>query len=121
MRLFRGDLDMTAQCDVPAGGSAPPFAGLTAFLAALFVPCLAPTGVRPAEPALLQEPVGHRVYQRDAKGQADIPVLGLDKAVVRSAELTGLPADMVRRFADGKFTGVPTGGPYQVKARVRVG
>src|SRR5206468_3652236 len=29
---------------------------------------------RPAEPALLQEPVAFRVYQRDGKGQADIPV-----------------------------------------------
>ena len=105
-----------------AAGS--PLAGWSPFLAATLVLFLAPAGARPAEPALLQEPVAFRVYQRDPKGQADIPVslaAGLEKAAVRSAELTGLPAGAASRFADGKFTRVPTGGPYRVTARVRVG
>jgi len=56
---------------------------------------LVTSGARPAEPSPLQEPVDFRVYQRDEKGRADIPVIlapGLDKAAVKSARLTGLPA-----------------------------
>src|SRR5262245_49616339 len=87
------------------------------------------TGACAAEPAaelrkpLLQEPVPCRVYQRDHKGQADIPViLAPDvKGTVKSAQLTGLPADVRNRFADGKFTGVPTGGPYELNVTVKVG
>ncbi|HMC65279.1 MAG TPA: sialate O-acetylesterase [Gemmataceae bacterium] len=72
---------------------------------------------------LLQEPVAFRVYQRDSGGQSEIPVtLASDlKATLKSAQLTGLPLDARSRFADGKFTGVPTGGPYELNVTVKVG
>src|SRR6478735_2259812 len=75
------------------------------------------------EAALLQEPVAFRVYQRDEKGQAEIPVV-LDpttsNAQIVSARLSGLPQGALTS-TDGKFRGVPTGGPYQVSATVKVG
>jgi len=79
---------------------------------------------RTDERSPLQAPVAFRVYQRDEMGQAEIPVIlapGLDQAVICSAELTGLPERTVCSFVDGKFTGVPTGGPYHVTAKVKVG
>src|SRR5262249_1178770 len=73
--------------------------------------------------SLLQEPVAFRVYQRDSGGQSDIPViLASDgKATLKSAQLTGLPRDAGSQFANGKFTGVPTGGPYEMNVTVKVG
>src|SRR5262249_36537501 len=94
------------------------------FLMATIVLCLVISRARPAERALLQEPVAFRVYQRDQTGRADIPVIlapGLDKATLKSARLTGLPARAVRELVDGKFAGVPTGGPYQVNVTVKIG
>jgi sialate O-acetylesterase len=78
----------------------------------------------PAQPVfLLQEPVAYRVYQRDLQGRAQIPLVivpSQKEASVISAELTGV-APGVCWFADGKFHGVPTGGPYAVNARMKVG
>ena len=94
------------------------------FLTATFVLCLVTSSVRSAEPAPLQEPVAFRVYQRDHKGQANIPVVlapGSDKAILKSAQLTGLPKGAASRFVDGKFASVPTGGPYRVNAKIKVG
>src|SRR5262249_19195885 len=94
------------------------------FLTAILLLCLLTSGARPAERAPLQDPVAFRVYQRDQTGGADIPVLlapGLDKTALKSARLTGLPGRRVRELVDGKFVGVPTGGPYQVSVKVKVG
>src|SRR5439155_18133478 len=94
------------------------------FLMATVVLCLVISSARPAERAPLQEPVAFRVYQRDQAGRADIPLIlapDLDKAALKSARLTGLPARAVRELVDGKFAGVPTGGPYQVSGTVKVG
>jgi sialate O-acetylesterase len=94
------------------------------FLTATVVLCVVISSARPAEPPPLQEPVAFRVYQRDQTGRADIPVIlapGFDKATLESARLTGLPARAVRKVVDGKFAGVPTGGPYQVSVTVKVG
>jgi sialate O-acetylesterase len=100
-------------------------------LPAPFVLCLV-TALLPAasEPdsdhsakPLLNEPVAFRVYQRDQTGRADIPVVlarGLDKAL-KSARLTGLPADATSRFVEGKLLSVPTGGPYELSVTVEVG
>src|SRR5262249_34799202 len=80
-------------------------------------------GAKPKESAL-REPVAFRVYQRDRDGRADIPVTvdpGVKDASIVSAQLTGLPADATISFADGKFAGVPTGGPYRVKITLKVG
>ncbi len=86
----------------------------------------APVIVAPAEPAKpkpqpvlrLKEPVAGRVYQRDANGKADIPIV-LDEtegvkdtrigATFASAHVSPQP-----RFEDGKLVGVPTGGPYSI-------
>ena len=87
--------------------------------------------VAPAEPAKpkpqpvlrLKEPVAGRVYQRDANGKADIPIV-LDEtegvkdtrigATFASAHVSPQP-----RFEDGKLIGVPTGGPYSILTQAR--
>jgi sialate O-acetylesterase len=73
---------------------------------------------------LIQEPVAFRVYQRDRNDRADIPVTlnpRAEGASIVSAKLSGLPVGASSQFAGGKFSGIPTGGPYQVSATVRVG
>jgi hypothetical protein len=73
---------------------------------------------------LLQEPVAFRVYQRDRNDRADIRVTlhpDVKDASIVSARLSGLPADASSKFADGQFSGVPTGGPYQLRATLKVG
>jgi sialate O-acetylesterase len=73
---------------------------------------------------LVCEPVGFRVYQRGRDGRADIPVTfdpKVKEATITSASLAGLPGSAAVRFADGKFAGVPTGGPYQVRCTVKTG
>ena len=94
------------------------------FLTATVVLCVVTSGAQSAERAPLQEPVAFRVYQRDQTGRADIPMIlapGFDKVALKSVRLTGLPARAVRELVDGKFAGVPTGGPYQVSMTVKVG
>src|SRR5207248_2721644 len=70
----------------------------------------------------VREPVAFRVYQRDRDGRADIPVVldpkAQDAAAV-SAQLSGVPAEV--KFADGKFAGVPTGGPYHLRLVAKKG
>jgi sialate O-acetylesterase len=84
----------------------------------------------------IKEPVASRVYQRDRSGRADIPIVldlaevdgkPTDAAIV-SAQLysqadRGSPSQpaIAVKFADGKLTGVPTGGPYQLNCTVHVG
>jgi sialate O-acetylesterase len=75
-------------------------------------------------PALLREPVAFRVYQRDANGRADIAVAidpGIKSASLVAAQLSGLPEGASIPLAGGKFAGVPTGGPYRLRATVKVG
>lgn len=56
------------------------------------------------------EPTPHRVYQRDATGKADIPlVLDGESKDVKILSIEGSPRSRLR---DGKILGVPTGGPY---------
>jgi hypothetical protein len=66
--------------------------------------------------------VAYRVYQRDVQGRAEIPLVlepSLKGATLVSATLSPLEVGTYQ-FADGKFSGVPTGGPYLVNARVNV-
>lgn len=79
-----------------------------------------------SQPAIkLKEPVASQVFQRNRSDQAVIPIT-LDESVkdatIVSATVsapTGRGVDRVR-FADGKLTGVPTGGPYTLVCQVKV-
>jgi sialate O-acetylesterase len=71
----------------------------------------------------LKEPVASRVYQRDINGQAEIPIiLEESDAKVVDATLAGPNAGPATiKFADGKLTGVPVGGPYTINCRIQTG
>jgi type 1 glutamine amidotransferase len=80
-----------------------------------------------AAPAVkLKEPVEFRVYQRDANGKADIPIV-LDESVkdgkVLSASIATGPGSNRIGFdrAESKLVGVPMGGPYQIVCVVKDG
>jgi sialate O-acetylesterase len=77
----------------------------------------------PARDVTLKEPVASRVYQREINGQAEIPIVLDDSAgKVVEANLNGANAGQSSvKFADGKLTGVPVGGPYTINCRVEVG
>ena len=73
----------------------------------------------------LKEPTASRVYQRDANGTAEIPVV-LDDSL-KDAELvdvrisaTNIGAQGIK-LVDGKLVGVPVGGPYTVTCTAKVG
>ncbi len=102
--------------------------GLTA-LSAPSSPALAQGGRSQPEASnwagKVAQPAPHQVYQRDVNDQATIPIelTGdwkdaeiLDAALKLNGEAAGLP-----RLADGKFSGVPTGGPYSVTANIKKG
>lgn len=81
--------------------------------------------VKTAPTLKLKEPVASRVYQRDRDGKADIPVVldesqGIEDATIASASITG-PLGTQVKFEDGKIVGVPTGGPYAINVRAKVG
>jgi sialate O-acetylesterase len=70
-----------------------------------------------------KEPVESRVYQRDVNGRAEIPIV-LDEsqqdAKVIDATVNGpIVGPGPIKFADGKLTGVPVGGPYTINCRVK--
>jgi len=74
-----------------------------------------------------KEPVASRVYQRDASGHADIPIVldDFDKdsnAKVVDASVTGGIGFAAQgpKLVDGKLTGVPVGGPYFITCRVKL-
>lgn len=70
----------------------------------------------------MKAPAAHQVYQRDVNGLADIALQLTDDwkdAEVVEAGISGLAG--LPRFADGKFSGVPTGGPYFVTAVLKKG
>ena len=71
----------------------------------------------------VKEPVASRVYQRDANGHAEIPIV-LDESesgtVVEDATVVGPSvAPGTIKFVDGKLAGVPVGGPYTIQGRVQ--
>ena len=74
----------------------------------------------------LKEPVEFRVYQRDANGKADIPIV-LDESVkdgkVLSASIWREAGATRIAFnqAESKLVGVPTGGPYQIVCQCEAG
>ena len=78
--------------------------------------------VMPGQGVKLKEPVASRVYQRDINGQAEIPVvLEESDTKVVDANISGANANPgTIKFADGKLTGVPAGGPYTINCRVAV-
>jgi type 1 glutamine amidotransferase len=71
-----------------------------------------------------KEPVASRVYQRDANGRAEIPIVLDDKvqpehfdARISGGNMNGPGI----KLADGKFVGVPVGGPYTITCSVNLG
>jgi type 1 glutamine amidotransferase len=69
----------------------------------------------------LKEPVASRVYQRDANGKGEIPIV-VDADVtpeVLEASVSGPNlAGQGIKLVDGKLVGVPVGGPYTVTFRM---
>jgi sialate O-acetylesterase len=81
-----------------------------------------PAGGTSQKPITLRTPAAHQVFQRDANGLADIPLVlpaDVKDARIESAQLIGIGA-VPGRLVDGKLVGVPTGGPYQVAGRVEI-
>lgn len=82
-------------------------------------------GLAPQSAIKLKEPLASQVFQRNRNNQAVIPIT-LDESekdvTIVSATVTGPTTrgglDRVR-FADGKLTGVPTGGPYNIVFQVK--
>jgi sialate O-acetylesterase len=71
----------------------------------------------------LKEPSAWRVYQRDANGRAEIPIV-LDSARADSELVDArvrLPnlAGQAIKLVDGKLVGVPVGGPYTINCVVK--
>ncbi|MGP0070205.1 MAG: sialate O-acetylesterase [Isosphaeraceae bacterium] len=70
----------------------------------------------------LKEPLASRVYQRDANGRAEIPIVpdgAWSGSKVVDASLNGQNmAVMGIKYVEGKLVGVPTGGPYMINVRV---
>src|SRR5262249_29739203 len=77
----------------------------------------------PKRQALIQEPVACRVYQRDSHDRAEIPIV-IDsqarEASLVTAHLSGLPEGANCKFANGRLSDVPTGGPYDLIATLKV-
>lgn len=75
-----------------------------------------------AQGVKLKEPVANRVYQRGRDGRADIPI-ALDDSVkegtIVSVSVSGVSGEA--HVEEGKVLGVPTGGPYFLNARIKVG
>jgi sialate O-acetylesterase len=89
-------------------------------LASAASPALAQPGSR--QEIKLKEPVASRVYQRDINGYAEIPIVpeSSDAKVVDASVNGGHANRSTIKFADGKLTGVPVGGPYTIQCQVRV-
>ena len=68
------------------------------------------------------EPVASRVYQRDANGRAEIPIVLEDKLQPEffDARISGVNmAGQGIKLVDGKFVGVPVGGPYTISCSIK--
>jgi type 1 glutamine amidotransferase len=90
-----------------------------------FAQLTAPGGVGSGAQLLataLKEPVASRVYQRDADGRAEIPIVlegSLAGSKILDASLIGQNMSLMGiKFVEGKLVGVPTGGPYTINVRV---
>jgi type 1 glutamine amidotransferase len=72
----------------------------------------------------IKEPVASRVYQRDANGKAEIPIV-LDenfKPELFDARINGVNMGVQGiKLVDGKLVGVPVGGPYTITCTVSGG
>jgi type 1 glutamine amidotransferase len=72
---------------------------------------------------LFKEPAASRVYQRDINGRAEIPIVLEESAKgwqVAEARINGANVDATAiKYADGKLTGVPMGGPYTITCRLQ--
>lgn len=72
--------------------------------------------------SLLKEPVASRVYQRGINGRADIPIV-LDESArgwqVVGVRIGGNVDASAIRYADGKLSFVPVGGPYTLACSLR--
>ena len=71
-----------------------------------------------------KEPVASRVYQRDANGKADIPVVLDENLKPESFDVRISGVNMAGqgiKLVDGKLVGVPVGGPYTVNCSVEGG
>ncbi|MDG3004621.1 sialate O-acetylesterase [Paludisphaera mucosa] len=66
---------------------------------------------------IIKAPAPHQVFQRDANGNADVPIV-LDESLKDAknirATVNGPAANFAPPLVDGKIAGVPTGGPYTV-------
>jgi sialate O-acetylesterase len=74
----------------------------------------------------MKEPMASRVYQRDAAGKAEIPVVVDDshqpEAKLIDARVNNLNiATQGIKLVDGKLVGVPVGGPYTISCQVSLG
>jgi sialate O-acetylesterase len=86
---------------------------------------LAQIGRGVAAPAVkLKEPSASRVYQRDASGKAEIPVVldgSQQDAELIDARVISNIAALGIKLVDGKLVGVPVGGPYTINCQIKVG
>jgi type 1 glutamine amidotransferase len=87
----------------------------------------APVSVASNPAVKFKEPAVKRVYQRDASGRADIPIVvdEFDKgshAEVIEASISGGASIAIQgaKLVDGKLRGVPAGGPYTINCRVKL-
>ena len=69
-------------------------------------------GPNPKPPTFL-EPIDQRVYQRDAIGNADVPIVLSDNDKDVKILSVRFQTAMNRPLRDGKIIGVPPGGPYR--------
>ena len=75
-------------------------------------------------PISFQSPADHQVFQRDANGLADIPVVLA--ADTKDAKVVNVFINNINnnegtiRFVDGKLVGVPTGGPYSISVTIEI-
>ena len=72
----------------------------------------------------IKEPVASRVYQRDANGKAEIPIVLDDelKPEFFDARISGINmSGQGIKLVEGKLVGVPVGGPYTITCSVSAG
>jgi hypothetical protein len=78
----------------------------------------------PVRAIKIKEPVASRVYQRDANGKAEIPIVFDDnlKPEFFDARVNGVNMGVQGiKLVDGKLVGVPVGGPYTITCSVGAG
>ena len=78
----------------------------------------------PVRAIKIKEPVASRVYQRDANGKAEIPIVLDDnpKPEFFDARINGVNMGVQGiKLVDGKLIGVPVGGPYTITCSVSAG